>query len=94
MTRHRLVRLALLTQGAALLGLSASAGGCSKEPSGDNTLHINAPMPQPDAGSAAESVQTAPTPSTPASPTDADAQAPFKLRGPILNAPPRPLPST
>ncbi len=46
MRSHRLNRLALLTQGVALIGLGAADMACSKEPVSE-PIHINSP-PQPD----------------------------------------------
>ena len=46
MRSHRLNRLALLTQGVALIGLGAADMACSKEPVPD-PISVNSP-PQPE----------------------------------------------
>ena len=48
MRSHRLNRLALLTQGVALVGLGAADIACSKEPVPEQ-LHINSPPSPTDA---------------------------------------------
>jgi hypothetical protein len=61
MRSHRLARLALLTKGAALVGLgSAAALGCAKDQPNINgpepTVHINAPPQPPPSASALEPI--------------------------------------
>ena len=56
MRAHRLQRLKLLTQGAALLGLGATEAACHDPREG---AHINAPYVQPDAGPPARPVEPA-----------------------------------
>lgn len=54
MRSHRLNRLALLTQGVALIGLGAGNAACSKEPVND-PISVNSPpqTPEPPAWDAA-----------------------------------------
>jgi len=53
MRSHRLNRLALLTQGVALIGLGAADLACSKEPVAE-PIHVNATaQPEPVAPDAA-----------------------------------------
>jgi hypothetical protein len=65
MRAHRLQRLKLLTQGAALLGLGVTEAACHDPREG---AHINAPYIEPDAGAPS----TAP-PQAPVQPTQMNA---------------------
>jgi hypothetical protein len=99
MVSHRLSRLTLLTQGAALVGLGLSHLACGNDPpvaSPTNPVneptHVNAPAPP---ASEAASAPTPPPPHTmnaPADvgPTDAGAPPPGPPKTPLhVNSPPK-----
>ena len=71
MRSHRLNRLALLTQGVALIGLGASDMACSKEPVAD-PIHVNSPPQDPPPQPAADAASLPrPTMNAPFFPRDA-----------------------
>jgi hypothetical protein len=94
MTRHRLARLRLLAQGAALVSAGAAAAACNK----DQPPNINAP-PDPTVHANAtvqpEHLNAPPSASAPTAPPEATAsggKAPTTTpaRPPHVNAPPKP----
>jgi hypothetical protein len=94
MRDHRLNRLALLTQGVALVGLGISQLGCGKDAAPPNELpHINAP-PQPVSTDAAPPVAP-PTPSASAASSAGNAAfaippSPIRVNAPPKKPPPAP----
>ena len=105
MRNHRLGRLALLTQGAALVGLGMTQLACGKDATPPvEPLHVNSPpIPQAevDAAPPAPSAQAAPSAGTPPEaphtpnappPTVSDAGVGSGITRPMMNAPPKKLP--
>ncbi|CAN5613242.1 hypothetical protein BH09MYX1_BH09MYX1_63050 [soil metagenome] len=80
MRKHRLDRLAKLTQGAALLGLGVLAAACNNEP-----RQVNSPDPT---GSTEPIHVNSPPSATETTPAPSASQAP-----PMINAPPSAAPS-
>lgn len=86
MRSHRLSRLALLTQGVALVGLGLSELACSKDPppvtSGSEPPHMNAPPESPPPPKHVNAPETpppdasTPLPPSPATPHHVNAPKP------------------
>src|SRR5690348_3658876 len=92
MRHHRLNRLALLTQGAALVGLGISQLGCGKDAAPPTERpHINSP-PEPVPADAASPPPPTPTASASGS-SSATSVVGVAPPSPIrVNAPPKKLP--
>lgn len=99
MRKHRLERLRRLTQGAALVGFAAGAGGaaCTKDPPPHEPVHVNSP-PSPDPSgqpSATASQTSTAVASAPASASASASEVPGPGPiGPIVNSPPLTPPKT
>ena len=97
MRNHRLGRLALLTRGAALVGLGMTQLACGKDATPPTEpSHVNSPpMPRPEVDAAPPGPSVPPDlpPTTNAPPMNAsDAGAGPGIGRPTMNAPPKKLP--
>lgn len=101
MRNHRLGRLALLTQGVALVGLGMTQLACGKDASPPvEPVHVNSPpLPEADASTAPTPITSVVAPpeaprTTNSPPTLAtDAGVGPGIGRPTMNAPPKKLPT-
>jgi hypothetical protein len=89
MTSKKLLRLAALAQGAAVI----SVAGCNQTPTQSaGPPYINAPAPPLTSSAAADDTAPADASTPDASTPDGNAPA-LRLRPPFMNAPPKPFPT-